>query len=90
MAGKKESSEATVQTIRWVTRQKYPTEERARIVLDGLRGETSIAVLGPNPYGVCSFSDAWKTKALDRLPGPAICNHAVSSRVQSFCDSPHG
>jgi transposase-like protein len=52
MAGKKESAEATVQTTRWVTRQKYRTEEKAQIVLDGLRGETSIAALGPNPYGV--------------------------------------
>jgi transposase-like protein len=53
MAEKKVSAEATVRTIRGVTRQKYSTEEKAQIVLDGLRGETSIAALGPNPYGVC-------------------------------------
>ena len=45
MAEKKESAEATVRTIRRVTRKKYSAEEKVRIVLEGLRGETSIAAL---------------------------------------------
>jgi transposase-like protein len=46
MAGKKESVEATVRTIRRVTRKKYSAEEeKVWIVLEGLRGETSIAAL---------------------------------------------
>ena len=45
MAEKKESAEATVRTIRRVTRNKYPAEEKVRIVLEGLRGETKIAAL---------------------------------------------
>ena len=45
MAEKKESVEATVRTIRRVTRKKYSAEEKVRIVLEGLRGETSIAAL---------------------------------------------
>ncbi len=53
MAEKRESAEATVWTTRAVTHQKYPTEEKARIVLDVLRGETSIAALDPNPHRVC-------------------------------------
>ena len=45
MAEKKETAEATVRTIRRVTRKKYSAEEKVRIVLEGLRGETSIAAL---------------------------------------------
>jgi transposase len=45
MAEKKESAEAAVQTIRRVTREKFSAEEEVRIVLEGLRGETSIAGL---------------------------------------------
>ena len=33
------------QDIRWVTRKHYGAEEKIRIVLDGLRGEDSIAAL---------------------------------------------
>ena len=45
MAEKQESAEATVGTIRRETRKKYSAEEKVRIVLEGLRGETSIAAL---------------------------------------------
>jgi transposase len=45
MAEKKESAEAAVRTIRRVTRKKYSAEDKVRIVLEGLRGETSIAGL---------------------------------------------
>lgn len=45
MAKKKESAEATVRNIRRNTRKKYSAEEKIRIVLDGLRGESTIAEL---------------------------------------------
>lgn len=45
MADKKKSSEATVRNIRRKTRKKYSAEEKIRIVLDGLRGEMTIAEL---------------------------------------------
>jgi len=45
MADKKKSSEAAVRNIRRKTRKKYSAEEKIRIVLDGLRGETTIAEL---------------------------------------------
>jgi len=45
MAEKKESAEAAVRTIRRVTRKKDAAEEKVQIVLEGLRGETSIAGL---------------------------------------------
>lgn|SRR5512134_26382 len=42
---KPESVEATVRTIRRATRKKYSAEEKIRIVLEGLRGETSLREL---------------------------------------------
>jgi len=41
----KESVEKTVRQIRQQTRKKYTAEEKIRIVLEGLRGETSITEL---------------------------------------------
>jgi transposase len=41
----KESAEKVVQDIRRVTRKHYSAEEKIRIVLEGLRGEDSIAEL---------------------------------------------
>ena len=45
MVEKKNSAEATVRNIRRKTRKKYSAEEKIRIVLDGLRGESTIAEL---------------------------------------------
>ena len=42
---KKVSSESVVKDIRRKTRKKYSSEEKIRIVLEGLRGEDSIANL---------------------------------------------
>ena len=44
------SSEALVRNIRRATRKHHAAEEKIRIVLDGLRGETSIAELPPRRY----------------------------------------
>jgi transposase len=55
-AKKKSKSEAVVRQIRRKTRRKYSAEEKIRIVLEGLRGEESIAELcrregmSPNIY----------------------------------------
>jgi transposase len=45
MARKSESVESTVRNIRRKTRKKYSAEEKIRIVLEGLRGESTIAEL---------------------------------------------
>ena len=42
---KKVSSESVVKDIRRRTRKKYSSEEKIRIVLDGIRGEDSISNL---------------------------------------------
>jgi len=41
----KPSAEKVIKDIRRVTRKQYGAEEKIRIVLDGLRGEDSIAAL---------------------------------------------
>ena len=43
MMNKKRSAEKTVRDIRRATRRKYSAEEKIRIVIEGLRGEDSIA-----------------------------------------------
>jgi transposase len=45
MMAKKETVEKTVRNIRRQTRKKYSAEDKIRIVLEGLRGETTIAEL---------------------------------------------
>ena len=45
MAKQTESAESTVRDIRRKTRKKYSAEEKIRIVLEGLRGESTIAEL---------------------------------------------
>ena len=44
-SGKAGSAEKTVKDIRRATRKNYGYEEKIRIVLEGLRGEHSIAEL---------------------------------------------
>jgi transposase len=43
--GTKVSTEATLRDIKRKTRKKYSAEEKIRIVLEGLRGEVSVAEL---------------------------------------------
>lgn len=43
--GKKVSAEATVKDIRRQTRRQHSAEEKIRVVLEGLRGEETIAEL---------------------------------------------
>ncbi len=45
MTKQKDSAKKAIRDIRRVTRRQYPAEEKIRIVLEGLRGESSIAEL---------------------------------------------
>ncbi len=45
MAEKKEKAESTVRRIRRKTRKKYSAEDKIRIVIEGLRGDMSVAEL---------------------------------------------
>jgi transposase len=43
--GNQGSAEKTIRTIKRKTRRKYSSEEKIRIVLEGLRGEENVAAL---------------------------------------------
>ena len=45
MANKKSSAESTVRNIRRQTRKQYNAEDKIRIIVEGLRGEQTIAEL---------------------------------------------
>lgn len=45
MKQKKQSAESKIKEIKRITRKKYTAEEKIRIVVEGLRGELSIAEL---------------------------------------------
>ena len=45
MAKKNSSAEAAVRNIRRKTRKKYGAEDKIRIVVEGLRGESTVAEL---------------------------------------------
>ena len=58
-AGRSSSSEQIIRDIKRKTRKQYGAEEKIRIVLEGLRGEDSIAELcrreGIAPLPGCDF-----------------------------------
>ena len=63
MMTEKRSAEKTVRNIRRRTRKKYSAEEKIRIVLEGLRGDESIAELCRRE-GLNSNSRWIKTRSL--------------------------
>ena len=69
----KRSVEKTVRDIRRRTRKKYSSEEKIRIVLEGLRGEESIAELcrkeGLNPNVYYRWSKEFLEAGKQRLAG---------------------
>ncbi len=77
-AGRASSSEKIIRDIRRKTRKQYSAEEKIRIVLDGLRGEDSIAEL----IAMATYSRLIKLRACfahtPDLPGSC----AGSSRLQ--------
>jgi transposase len=69
----KVSAEAVVRDIRRQTRRKYSAQEKIRIVLEGLRGEESIAELcrreGINPNMYYKWSKEFLEAGKARLTG---------------------
>jgi transposase len=80
----KVSAEAVVRDIRRQTRRKYSAEEKIRIVLEGLRGEESIAELcrreGINPNMYYKWSKEFLEAGKARLTGDTK-RQATSSEV---------
>ncbi len=59
------SSEKTVKDIRRATRKQYSAEEKIRIVLDGLRGEETIAELCRQEGIAQSLYYSWSKEFLE-------------------------
>ena len=85
MMTSKRSVEHTVRDIRRRTRKKYSAEEKIRIVLEGLRGEESIAELcrkeGLNPNVYYRRSKDFLEAGKKRLSGD-IVREATSDEVK--------
>ena len=73
MNQKKQTAESKVKAIRRHTRKKYSAEEKIRIVIEGLRGESSIAELcrkeGINANLYYTWSKAFLEAGKGRLAG---------------------
>jgi len=87
MMRKKRSTEKTVRDIRRATRKHYSAEEKIRIVLEGLRGEDSIAELcrreGLNSNVYYRWSKEFLEAGKKRLAGDTN-REATSSEVKEL------
>ncbi len=81
------SAEKTVRDIRRATRRQYSAEEKIRIVLEGLRGEESIAELcrreGINTNIYYRWSKEFLEAGKKRLAGDTI-REATSDEVRNL------
>jgi len=81
------SAEKTVKDIRRATRKRHATEEKIRIVLEGLRGEYSIAELCRREAIAQSLYYSWSKEFLEagkkRLAGDAA-RQATSPEVKDL------
>src|SRR3954469_18094098 len=80
-AGAKPPAEQVVRDIRRATRKQHSSEEKIRIVLEGLRGEDSIAALRRRDGIAESLYYAWSKEFL----GSAHC-----AERQAAADRRHG
>ena len=80
----KGTAESVVREIRRKTRKKYSAEEKIRIVLEGMRGEESIAAIcrreGINPNLYYKWSKDFLEAGKKRLTGDTV-REANSSEV---------
>ncbi len=87
MMTKKRSAEKTVRDIRRATRRHYSAEEKIRIVLEGLRGEDSIAELcrreGINSNVYYRWSKEFLEAGKKRLSGDTT-REATSDQVKQL------
>jgi len=87
MNTKKQSAESKVKEIRRHTRKKYSAEEKIRIVIEGLRGESSIAELcrreGINANLYYNWSKEFLEAGKGRLAGD-IKREATTTEVHEL------
>jgi transposase len=81
------NAEALVRDIRRATRRKFSAEDKIRIVLEGLRGEDSIAVLCRKEGIAQNLYYRWSKEFLEagkkRLAGDTV-REATSDEVKSL------
>ena len=86
---KRKNAESIVREIRRKTRRKYSAEEKIRIVLEGMRGEESIAELCRRESIHPNLYYKWSKEFLDsgkkRLTGD-IKRQATTNEVSSLKD----
>ncbi len=84
---KKQSSEAAVREIRRRARRRFSAEEKIRIVLEGLRGEMSVAELSRREGIASNLYYRWSKEFLEagkkRLNGDTV-REATSDEVKSL------
>ncbi len=84
---KKEDAEEHVKWIRRATRKQYSSEEKIRIVLEGVRGEQSIAELCRREQIAQTLYYAWSKEFLEagkkRLSGDTA-HEATSDEVKQL------
>ena len=87
MAKKNASAESTVRTIRRQTRKKYSAEDKIRVVIEGLRGEATVAELCRKEGISQSLYYSWSKEFLEagksRLAGD-IKRNADASEVKEM------
>ena len=85
--GRRSSSESVIREIRRKTRKKYSSEEKIRIVLEGMRGEESISAIcrkeGINPNLYYRWSKDFLEAGKKRLTGDTI-REANSNEVNDL------
>ena len=89
----KDSAEKTVRDIRRATRRHYSAEEKIRIVLEGLRGEDSIAELCQKEGINQNLYYRWSKELLEagkkRLAGDTA-REATTDEVKDLCQEALG
>ena len=87
MKRRKDSTEKTIRDIRRATRKRYSSEEKIRIVLEGLRGEDSVAELcrreGINSNVYYRWSKEFMEAGKKRLSGDSV-REATSDEVKTL------
>ncbi len=85
--GRKSSSESVVREIRRKTRKKYSSEEKIKIVLEGMRGEESISAIcrreGISPNLYYRWSKDFLEAGKKRLNGDTV-REANSNEVDEI------
>jgi len=90
MNQKKQTAESKVKAIRRHTRKKYSAEEKIRIVIEGMRGESSIAELcrkeGINANLYYNWSKDFLEAGKRRLAGDTNLGMDIMANYQLFCN----